>query len=91
MNTITEEDNETECLKKLNNYIKESLSENELRQLESVLKEYQECQNLYQKRDWSYELLFLYLFLFLFIYFSFFNFVLQRLCYLYQLKYLISS
>ena len=31
LNTITEEDNEAECIKKLSDYIKESLSENELR------------------------------------------------------------
>lgn len=43
LNTITEEDNgpladEAECIKKLSDYIKESLSENELRELETVLK-----------------------------------------------------
>ena len=31
LNTITEEGNEAECIKKLSDYIKESLSENELR------------------------------------------------------------
>ena len=31
LNTITEEDDEAECIKKLSDYIKESLSENELR------------------------------------------------------------
>lgn len=31
LNTITEEGNEDECIKKLSDYIKESLSENELR------------------------------------------------------------
>ena len=31
LNTITEEGNESECIKKLSDYIKESLSENELR------------------------------------------------------------
>ena len=46
LNTINEEADgpladEAECIKKLSDYIKESLSENELRELETVLKQYQ--------------------------------------------------